>query len=340
VLLDDLGSAQVASLLGLWPAHRAEPEHPDCLLVVYPQGQTCGPVSLPAEVQAAFGDLTWQGSPNQLSPRHADWPIIDEVAVATEKPPTTADHDRDPSLPGTPEGAEALDQIRRPGQPPSLRQVVRQRRSAVAMDPHGTLQREAFYTILQKVMGWPEQYPFASLPWPPQVHLALFVHRVEGLSPGLYFLVRNPEHREALRETVDTRFRWTQPDSCPSGLDLYLLVPGDAQAVARQLSCQQDIAADSCFSLGMIAHFAEPLRRWGPWFYRRLYWECGLIGQLLYLEAEATGLRGTGIGCFFDDPVHELLGLEAHQFQSLYHFTVGHPIEDQRLTTLPAYPSG
>jgi hypothetical protein len=63
-----------------------------------------------------------------------------------------------------------------------------------------------------------------------------------------------------------------------------------------------------------------------------------MIGQVLYLEAGAAGVRGTGIGCFFDDPVHDLLGLETGQFQSLYHFTVGHPVEDTRLTTLPAYP--
>lgn len=47
-----------------------------------------------------------------------------------------------------------------------------------------------------------------------------------------------------------------------------------------------------------------------------------MIGQLLYLEAKAAGLRSTGIGCFFDDPVHELLGLEGTAFQDLYHFTV------------------
>ena len=33
------------------------------------------------------------------------------------------------------------------------------------------------------------------------------------------------------------------------------------------------------------------------------------MGQLLYLEAEAAGLRGTGIGCFFDDEVHRAIGL-------------------------------
>ena len=64
-----------------------------------------------------------------------------------------------------------------------------------------------------------------------------------------------------------------------------------------------------------------------------------MIGQVLYLEAEAVGMRGTGIGCFFDEPVHRLMGLEALRYQSLYHFTVGSPVQDTRLTTLPAYPA-
>ena len=62
-----------------------------------------------------------------------------------------------------------------------------------------------------------------------------------------------------------------------------------------------------------------------------------MIGQVLYLEAEAHGVRGTGIGCFFDDAVHEILGLENNQYQSLYHFTIGLPVEDPRLTTYPPY---
>jgi hypothetical protein len=35
--------------------------------------------------------------------------------------------------------------------------------------------------------------------------------------------------------------------------------------------------------------------------------------------------------------VHELLGLESTRFQSLYHFTIGGALVDQRLQTLPAY---
>ena len=62
-----------------------------------------------------------------------------------------------------------------------------------------------------------------------------------------------------------------------------------------------------------------------------------MIGQVLYLEAEAYGVRATGIGCFFDDPVHDLMGLKDNTFQSLYHFTIGGPVEDERLQTWPSY---
>ena len=72
--------------------------------------------------------------------------------------------------------------------------------------------------------------------------------------------------------------------------------------------------------------------------YPRLYWECRAIGQMLYLQSETSGIRSKGIGCFFDDPVRKIFGIEDRSYQSLYHFTVGGPVEDTRLTTLPAYP--
>ena len=62
-----------------------------------------------------------------------------------------------------------------------------------------------------------------------------------------------------------------------------------------------------------------------------------MIGQVLYLEAEAAGVRATGIGCFFDDPGPQVFGFNDVMFQSLYHFTTGGHVEDPRLTTLPPY---
>jgi len=74
-----------------------------------------------------------------------------------------------------------------------------------------------------------------------------------------------------------------------------------------------------------------------PWRYRDLYWETGMLGHVLYLEAEAAAIRATGIGCYFDDEMHALLGIREPEWQSLYHFTMGGPVDDTRLTTLPAY---
>ncbi|HNA30897.1 MAG TPA: nitroreductase family protein, partial [Thiobacillaceae bacterium] len=63
----------------------------------------------------------------------------------------------------------------------------------------------------------------------------------------------------------------------------------------------------------------------------------GMLGHQLYLEAEAHGWRGTGIGCFFDDAVHDILGLADDRYQVVYHFSVGVPVDDPRLLTRPAY---
>jgi hypothetical protein len=87
----------------------------------------------------------------------------------------------------------------------------------------------------------------------------------------------------------------------------------------------------------MLAELEPAIVEHGAWMYRHLHWEAGAIGQILYIEAEAARLRATGIGCFFDDAVHELIGLRDRSLHSLYHFTVGRPVPDTRLRTLPAY---
>lgn len=163
------------------------------------------------------------------------------------------------------------------------------------------------------------------------------VHRVDDVPPGLYVLVRDPAALHALQQAFTQADPWEKPPGCPPSLPLYCLLARDTRAAAREISCQQTIASDGCFSLAMLAAFEGPLQAYGAWFYPRLYWEAGMIGQLLYLEAEAAGIRSTGIGCFFDDPMHEVLGLTGLRFQDLYHFTVGGAVEDTRLGTEAAY---
>ncbi len=330
-LIDEPGTDQLRSLLGLQGSGQAELEEPDCLLAIHPQGAVAPAARLPQLAIEPFARLHWQGQPNVLSSSRLDWPAVDDVAAATIKPVTEGTYG-DEGVGGPP-----CRPAERAGDPP-LRPIIRRRRSAVAMDPRGRMDAGAFFQMLAGMLPRPGRLPFNALPWDPQVHLFLFVHRVAGLMPGLYCLVRNPEQEGALRSALKEDFAWDAPEGRPGDLPLYRLLAGDARPAARQLSCHQEIASDGCFSLGMVARFREPLERFGPWYYRRLFWECGVVGQALYLEAEAAGLRGTGIGCFFDDPVHDLLGLEGIEFQSLYHFTVGEAVDDPRLETLPAYP--
>jgi hypothetical protein len=215
----------------------------------------------------------------------------------------------------------------------SAGQIIRQRRSLLACDGRTTIAAERFYRMLSRTMPVPGD----AIPWAPAIHFGLFVHRVEGIEPGLYAMARDAVKAEKLRAAMHGHFAWERPPGCPASLPLHLLERGDARGLATQVSCRQDIAGDGAFSLGMIAEYQASLVAHGPSFYRRLFWEAGAIGQVLYLEAEAAGVRATGIGCFFDDPVHQVFGLRDLEFQSLYHFTVGGYVDDPRLTTLPPY---
>jgi hypothetical protein len=91
------------------------------------------------------------------------------------------------------------------------------------------------------------------------------------------------------------------------------------------------------FAAAMLADYRGPIEAFGPWFYRRLHWEAGAVGQQLYLEAEASGIRATGIGCFFDDLTHRTFGISDDRFQVLYQFTMGGALDDARIQVAPPY---
>jgi hypothetical protein len=191
--------------------------------------------------------------------------------------------------------------------------------------------------MLDHLLPRPGVPPWDVLPWPPHVHAGIFIHRVRELPPGLYLLERSACVHERLSAATRSQFHWKRAPRCPEHLRLFCLAEVDLREAARVTSCHQEIASDGAFSLGMIADFGESIRRNGAWWYRRLFWEAGILGHVLYLEAEAAGVRSTGIGCYFDDNFHELLGFTSDQFQSLYHFTVGGPTEDPRLITIQPY---
>jgi len=283
------------------------------------------------QIREQIRTAQWYGQANRLSATHHPWPVIDEVAAATRMPRTALVDE--PMVVHQEHSVNVGESYKL-----DARQIVVQRRSCLALDGVTTISRETFFRMLERTLPTANA-PWDALYWRAKIHLLLFVHRVEELQPGVYIFVRDPNRVDALKSAFRAGFHWQKPLGVPADLPFYLLVEADCRKAARAMSCDQDIAADGFFSLGMIAEFADPIRQHGAWFYRNLFWESGVVGQVLYLEAEAANARSTGIGCFFDDPVHAVVGLsEGHQFQSLYHFTVGTPVEDPRLQSWPAYP--
>lgn len=344
IVLSDISDDEIETILGLNRSQDflyGEKESPDLIAVVIPSMKVINcPLTLP---KIAINNITssaqWYGQANRLSQEQQQWQIIDLVTQAARKAITQL------AQPAQPPKAKKLTEFEKlfTAQPTkmSAQQIIFQRRSAVAFDGETEISAQDFYTTLAYTMPT-NKVPWDALIWPTHVHLCLFVHRVSELLPGLYILIRDQEkiaviQNEMKTDFIKTDFLWQKPPLCPDDLPLYFLVEGNCQYLAKQVSCNQAIASDGAFSLGMVAEFEEPIRHLGAWYYRRLFWETGVIGQTLYLAAEAIGVRATGIGCFFDDPVHEVFGFQNNKYQSLYHFTVGQAVEDKRLTFLPPY---
>ena len=280
-------------------------------------------------LKAAAGG-TWEGKANQLSPDHLGWPVIGEVELATR------DHSTAPRQTHPSDDRPPLPKI---SEPLPSGQIFRQRRSAQRFDPNGDpLPHSRFLRILDALLPREKVPPFDVLTWSPRIHPVFFVYKVEGMEPGCYLLPRHSAAEEQIAQSMAADFILEKCEGIPDHIPLRLLRRGDTRDLFRNICCRQAIASQSLFGVAMLSEFESSLKE-GPWWYRRLFWEAGVLGQSLYLEAEAAGARGTGIGCFFDDELHSWLGLSTHEFQSLYHFTVGRPLEDPRLETSPPYPS-
>jgi SagB-type dehydrogenase family enzyme len=323
-LLADWGDDEVAALTGINRADDFPPddtEAPEALVWIGP-----GEPPAPAQMLAGLSAASWSGFANTLSPKRRDWPDIPAVAAATRKPG---------GIGGPSPNREPLPALAPVSRAPVSR-LIRSRRSAQAFDGVTTLKAQGFYRMLDALLPRAGQPPWSLSDEAPCVHPVVFVHRVDDLEAGIYCLPRAPAALAELRAAMRADWLWARVPGCPAHLPLYLLAPLDMRAFAATASCHQDIAADSVFMLAMLARFDDigPAR---PWLYRQRFWEAGTLGQVLYLEAEASALQGTGIGCYFDDVVHSALGLDSERFQDLYHFTVGKAVIDTRLGSEAAY---
>jgi SagB-type dehydrogenase family enzyme len=139
------------------------------------------------------------------------------------------------------------------------------------------------------------------------IQLYLYAHRVGGLQPGVYRFWQECEELEQVKS-------------------------GDQRVAAAALSLGQDLAGNACVAFSMIGDLDHAAGIYGDRGYRYVHFEAGAIGQRLYLAAEALGLGATGIGAFYDDEVHRHLNLTPKQGQVVYHFAIGYPILDPRIS--------
>ncbi len=328
IFLNTLADKELETLFGFLKTEwfEFEKEHADNLFFVYPSTVTNIARSLPIDISSDFAHVDFNGQPNRLSKGHDNWDIIDQTASWTHKPKT----DEAVFHYGNRDFVDSDDYSK------DGIAIIRERRSAQEYDRETGITSDQFFCMLDKTIACDNSAPFDLELGKSSIHLLLFVHRISGLEKGIYFLIRNEDDFEDIKSKCYPEFLWKRAKGAPDNLPLYLLKECNMEFEAQSISCQQEIAGEGAFSLGMIARFNENVKK-ASFLYKHLFWETGMIGQILYLEAEVISMRGTGIGCFFDDLVHQLLGLDDNSYQSLYHFTVGKPVIDKRLTTLPPY---
>ena len=323
-VLTNWADDDIAALSGIDRAadfRDAEHEAPEALVWI-----GTGQAPDAAEILAMLRSAHWTGAANALSKDHRDWPDIPAVAAATRRAAGAS----------VPAAARAALPPLTPVSRAPVSALIRSRRSAQAFDGVSAISAAALYRMLDALLPRDGVPPWSLADDDACVHLVLFVHRVDGLEPGIYCLPRSARALDGLRAAMRPDWLWVRPPSCPGHLPLHLLAPLDVREFAAAVSCHQEIAADSAFSLAMLAR-CDDLAPPNGWRYRHRFHEAGQLGQVLYLEAEAAGVQATGIGCYFDDAVHRALQLDTARFQDLYHFTVGRAVIDTRLGSAPGY---
>ena len=309
--LDSISDSTIDILLGLHQEKRFfERERGDMILVISPS-KLDSSLNLDSLIENI--PLNFEGIANKLSPSMQHWDIIPQIEDAT--------HTQQIAQKASP----LKEFLKKPSK--ESKQVVLFRRSVHIMHTEiSKITKEQFHAILQSVMYSLDGKENST-------HLCIMINRIEEYEKGLYILLRNQDSKEELMSMMHSGFEWSETEF----ENLYILELGDFQVASKNISCSQDIASDGAFSLGMLSDFSKQILEFGPHRYKELYWECGAIGQQLYLEATSLGLSGTGIGCFLDDMMHKVLGIKDNRYQILYHFTVGRGNVDSRIMTIPAY---
>jgi len=256
--------------------------------------------SIPLSHANACETVWYGGHANQLSSARTALPRIDAIHSATKLSSPVRD-----SIPVAEPALAGAGEIGLP--PPAFSrrtfgEVARMRRSALDFVVGPQAMSFSQLSAILAATTRPFSADFSTTRF---IQLYLYVHRVDGLQPGVYRLWPEYPELEQIRR-------------------------GDQRIAAAALSLGQDLAGNACVTFSMIGDLERAVRAHGDRGYRYVHFEAGAIGHRLYLTAEALGLGSTGIGAFYDDRVHRYLNLTAEQGQVVYHFAIGYPIPDGR----------
>jgi SagB-type dehydrogenase family enzyme len=253
--------------------------------------------------EADTGKTVWfGGQAAQLSKETIAHPLIDSVHSATKR--SSGGSSRTSFAESAATGSGEITLPSPASSTRSFGEVARMRRSALDFLGGKQSISLAELSAILAVTAQPLSADFAGTRF---IQLYLYTHRVDGLQPGVY------------------RF-W------PERAELEQVKSGDQRVAAAGLSLGQDLAGNACVTFSMIGDLDRAARTYGDRGYRYVHFEAGAIGHRLYLAAEALGLGATGIGAFYDDEVHRHLNLVPNQGQVVYHFAIGYPVPDPRVS--------
>jgi SagB-type dehydrogenase family enzyme len=246
------------------------------------------------------GTVWYGGHANQLSRERIAYTRIDEIQAATKLSNLASGVSAAESAPT---GSGEIKLPHPASSKLAFGEVARTRRSG--LDFLGGTQSMSL-TQLSVILAATNQPFSADFAGARFIQLYLYIHRVNGLQPGVYRFWPEPAELEQIRN-------------------------GDQRVAAAGLSLGQDLAGNACMAFSMIGDLERAVRAHGNRGYRYVHFEAGAIGHRLYLAAEALGLGATGIGAFYDEEVHRYLNLAPGQGQVVYHFAIGYPVPDPRL---------
>lgn len=235
---------------------------------------------LPAPIPEAEGDVPLR--------YHALTKLVPAELALGSKAASRPDATRRPAAGAQPSGPPI--RLPDPVRPvATVEQAIVQRRSASRFLPSPIAAADLAFA-LEATVG------HAALERAAEVEIRLFVHRVNGLAPGLYAVRASGRELSVLREETLTD---ALVDACLG----------------------QEMAGSAAVGFAMVADLARATRSGSERAYRDLLIEAGALGQRVYLAAEVLGLAARNLAAFLDDELNSLLGVDGRD-QAVVHLTM------------------